>query len=614
MLIKKIQIKNYKSIIDSGVGYLESNITILAGRNESGKTAILEALEDFDTEKKIRDEARPLHIPDALPEISITFEIEESILKEICKEVGLQISTQLPNKIEIIKKYPDQYFISFESLNLLGIYGRSKIPEKIEQVKALNQENASISEEFGNFAPKPIAIDSANFLQAKIQIQANFSKIQPVLSTITDEQKRNKFGENINEIIKIIEGVENAINLEKKFIESIKGYIPNFILFSSFDDKFPSEITLDEASKNSLVKDLAAISNLDINLIKTGDMTKKTVHKQLLNVTLKKEYEKYWTQDIAHLYVEWDSGKLCFFIKEDDFVYPPKLRSKGKQWHLAFYVRVAARAKDNVPNVILIDEPGLYLHAKAQKDVLNVLEDSAKENPIIFSTHSPYLLEPDKFNRIRLVFRDKNGTVIENKIHKISDKETLTPILTAIGLELSSSIADINKINNVIIEGQSDWYYLQGLKKILHKKDINLVFGGGAGNMPFVGTILNGWGCKTIYLFDNDQGKKDAEKNLNHDWIFTIDDLVIVSDKKGERIEDIFSKDDFKKYILYDGSLNYSEKNSEYIKKNKKDKILIAKLFLERVEQSQVILSEETIGKSKQLFDKIINKFQYDNK
>ena len=51
MKIKKLRVKNYKSILDSGDVYFEEGITILAGMNESGKTSLLEALEDFDTDR-----------------------------------------------------------------------------------------------------------------------------------------------------------------------------------------------------------------------------------------------------------------------------------------------------------------------------------------------------------------------------------------------------------------------------------------------------------------------------------------------------------------------------------------------------------------------------------
>ena len=96
---KSFSIKNYRSIIDSGDCYLSGDgLTILAGKNESGKTAILEALEDFGADESIREEAKPIHNPDLLPEISITFELNEKEIKEITKELGSEKKNQLSDR------------------------------------------------------------------------------------------------------------------------------------------------------------------------------------------------------------------------------------------------------------------------------------------------------------------------------------------------------------------------------------------------------------------------------------------------------------------------------------------------------------------------------------
>ncbi len=263
-----------------------------------------------------------------------------------------------------------------------------------------------------------------------------------------------------------------------------------------------------------------------------------------------------------------------------------------------------------MPNIILIDEPGLFLHAKAQEDILGKLEDSAKEVQLIFSTHSPYLLEADQLNRVRLIHRtNEKGTQIENKVHALADKETLTPILTAIGLELNAGISALDKKNNVIVEGPSDVFYLNAFKKILNKDSVNFIFGGGAGNMPFVGTILHGWGGKVIYLYDNDQGKKDGEKNLKDNWLVSKDLILSVLGTAGS-IEDIFSPSDFKKFMLNDASKTYTGTNTEYVKKAKLDKVLLAKKFLETCQNGiSISLDTTTMDNINKLIENIEGKF-----
>jgi predicted ATP-dependent endonuclease of OLD family len=243
--------------------------------------------------------------------------------------------------------------------------------------------------------------------------------------------------------------------------------------------------------------------------------------------------------------------------------------------------------------VILIDEPGLYLHAKAQRDILKNLEKAGGTAQVIFSTHSPYLIETDKLERIRLVEKlGEKGTVIQNKIHAASDKETLTPILTAIGLELNQGISNVDRIDNVIVEGASDYYYLNAFREILGAKGPNFISGGGAGNMPFVGTILQGWGCKVVYLYDSDQGYKDATKNLKSKWVtITKEQLSKIPVDGG--IEDVFSKNDFLKVVLEEPPAAIEGRNSDYMKG--KDKVLTAKRWLEAVRSGKRReLSKET--------------------
>lgn len=607
MKLKKFKIKNFKSIVDSGYCYLTDTITILAGKNESGKTAILEALEDFDTNRTIRDDAKPIKVLDAIPEISVTFIVEKEIVKEILQEIGGLQKAVVDVELEIIKSLPNKYALSDSSLenDVFGskeiVKHKESIKDKWHKVKSLHgkyQLGGTLFEfEFLN-----ISNEKALFI--------NFKNASAQILTQIDEKDRETFSALIGEIETAINNLEGLLVMPTKFLSALKKRIPNFILFKSFEDIFPNKIPFAELEKNEWIKDLSVISDLDVATIKSSAARDKQKHKKDINITLNKDYEKYWTQDFTGLSVDWDSQDLYFWIEEEGYLYEPSLRSKGKQWHLAFYIKVTARANEDLPNIILIDEPGLFLHAKAQEDILRKLEVSAKEVQLIFSTHSPYLLEADKLNRVRLIYRTKRaGTIIENKVHALADKETLTPILTAIGLELNAGISSIDKVNNVIVEGPSDVYYLTGFKAMLKKSQINFIFGGGAGNMPFVGTILHGWGGKVIYLYDNDQGRKDGEKNLTDNWFVSKDLILSVLGMAGS-IEDVFSANDFKKYVLRNTNIKHTGSNSEYVKKHKLDKVLLGKLFLETVQSgTPVTLDKHSSENISKLFKSIENIF-----
>lgn len=608
MKLKKFKIINYKSITDSGDCYLTDTITILAGKNESGKTSILEALEDFDTDKKIRESAKPIKSPESIPEISVTFIIEKDTVKEILEEIKSPLKATSDLEIELIKTFPDVY--SFGKGTLQNeIFGskeidkvKKSITDKWNKIKTIRTKYEALGGSLFDFEFLDFANEKRLFINFKNTTTPNVAQIE--------EKERDMFSKLITETEADINNLENLFATETKFLNALKQWIPNFILFNSFEDIFPNKIPFAELENNEWIKDLSVISDLKISTIKGTDDRGKEKHKDDINIKLNKDYEKFWTQDVSNLSVNWDSEHLYFWIKEDGYPYEPSLRSKGRQWHLAFYIKISARANEKIPNIILIDEPGLFLHAKAQEDILGKLEDSAKEVQLIFSTHSPYLLEADKLNRVRLIHRTKkSGTEIENKVHALADKETLTPILTAIGLELNAGISALDKVNNAVVEGPSDVYYLNAFKKILNKDSINFIFGGGCGNMPYVGTILHGWGGKVIYLYDNDQGKKDGETNLQDNWLVTKDLILSVLNTAGS-IEDIFSPSDFKKFVLGDENKTYSETNSAHVKKAKLDKVLIAKKFLEIFQNGTAIsLDKTTMDNITKLIENIEKKF-----
>lgn len=616
MKIKSFRIKNYRSLKDSSDCYLSGdNITILAGKNESGKTATLEALEDFNTGREIRKEAIPINNPEAKPEIRITFEIDGETLKKIFNEARLPLVATEPINVEIMKKYPSEYTYEFskETTRLLDWIDLQLLKERRQEVKDIYTKIKEIClqlPEIGSTFPK---IDFKDIAAFKSQLIDFINTIKPNLPQIPDGQTRDSFIRAVDEVLNKISEIQSLEPATKKLISQIKQLIPNFILFSSFDDVFPSEIPLGEAANNKLIKDLDIISDLGLELIKSGTASLKASHKKQLNLRLQKEYGRFWEQDLTNLYIDWDSSNLQFFITEGDHFYPPNMRSKGKQWHLAFYVRVSARAREDMPNIILIDEPGLFLHAKAQEDILRKLEDSAKDAPIIFATHSPYLIQIDKLNRIRLISRatEEEGTLISNKIHKGADKETLTPIITAIGLDLSMGL-DIAKDNNVIFEGITDYYYLGAFQKLLNYKfgkEVHFIPGAGADKLNLLASLMIGWGFNYCIVLDNDAKGRRIRDTLLRDFEHTNIKIILVSENKDEEIEDLFSREDFIKHVLSEklNEVTSDKNNSQIIKQkdNNYDKVLLSKLFFEKIESGAISLSAETKQNFKELLERV---------
>lgn len=597
MKLTKFRIKNYKSIVDSGDCYFSEKLTILAGKNESGKTSILEALEDFHQDKKIRDEAKPIE-GEGVPEVSITFALPEADANEILEtiESGLTVTGDI--SITLIKKYGVAGYVldteSRKQLNLPNIYDVSK-KQVLESIKKIDShiKAAGSDAKFPRFEKQKLndyKAEVATFKSQNLGLTDAIAEIPNIEKAADDFYAREKI----------------ATDFAAEFVKS---QLPYFILFSSFDDEFPKSIPIASLAQNEWAKDLEKVSNFSIAKMASTNQQEQANHEKTVNVEFTEKFEKYWTQDKIKLEVKKDGADINFWIVENNKLYYPSQRSKGQQWYLSFYVKIVARLQEDKPNVILIDEPGLYLHAKAQKDLLQVLVEHTNDNPVVFSTHSPYLLTEDNLENVRLIEKAKKGTKILGKIHAhpTADKETLTPILTAIGLGINDSITNLDQKNNIIVEGPEDVFYLRAFKE-LEKKDLktNFVSGGGAPNMGIVGAVLEGWGADVYYLYDNDQGKKDGVKNLK-DWKVLPEAIKTVMQINEATMIDIFSATDFKTHVLENPALTYTSSNSEYLKsiKPRPDKVLLARKFLQKVRAGSVILDATTKKNVAALFTEI---------
>ncbi|MGO2645598.1 MAG: AAA family ATPase [Lactococcus cremoris] len=575
-------------------------IQVLAGKNESGKSTILEALELFDEEKTLSRFTSPIGTKKE-SEIFITFEV---LKEEIEQELGEIYSKSISisnSELITIKKDMSGYTIDD------GI----KLPEKTqkienEEIKALENNIIKIIKESGlkDATKEHILNQELTFKDYEYDIP----------EWLKNPTNANIYGniyslnepsiETFSKILELIEQFRDTEFIEKKFVNNlIKRNMPYFVKFDSFNDVFPDSVSIDSIKTNPVILDLEEVSDFKIDEIISDDSQIQANHENQVNTNFSKVFEDYWTQDDIKLVVRKDGDKINFWIEENHKLFKPSQRSKGQQWYLSFYIKVVAKMQETTPNVILIDEPGLYLHAKAQKDLLKVLERQFSSNVLVFSTHSPYLIEENRLNNIRLVEKIEGSTTIVSKPWaKIEDKETLTSILTAIGLGLGDSISDRFK-NNVICEGMEEVLYLQAFQRLTNNdEDINFINGNGAAKLEFFGRILEAWELNVKYLFDNDiAGKRAGNKVLRDNPSALVN---FVSDVSGESTVDLISIDDFKNIVLEDSSINVI-KNSDYIKNEKLDKVILARKFLNHVKGENIELSTKSIDNIKKLMDKL---------
>jgi len=561
MQLESFTVKNFRSIKDTKC-YLSPEITVLAGKNESGKTTILKALEMLNEDSEFRNTDKSLNIEDnGKFFLQCLFRINDDEKQSCLTRIGETIETS-SNEVIIDKSSESKTY---------GIKGsfveeiKNKIIEShLEKIKFANQQimeintmlkGANIQIQISHIVENyPSDKDIVTVLQT-LQAIATFvtTPPHPQMATIVPR---------VQECVKTIAPIQEVAKKINALDYEIIDQIPRVVLFSSFDDILPSEIPYPEfviesalKSKHKIVYDLITLSKLDLaEFARTDKQGRANLTNRASKVT-SDSFGKFWNQEPIEISFRTDEPSVLFSVqnKGKETLYRPDQRSKGLQWFMSFFLRVTAEGSQN--NLILIDEPGLYLHAKAQQDVLELLEEISKNNQVVFTTHSPYLIDANKLGRIRLITRNKSeNTEIQNNFNKGADIETLTPIITAIGLDITKGLAFSNKLN-IIIEGVSDYYYLQAMLQYLQKKE-KFKFSPDTVFIPCVGStkvgsvisLLQGYGFDYKVLLDN-KGTTKTKNSLLRDGVEE-ERIISAGIVESDSIENLFDKSDLQKYDL----------------------------------------------------------------
>jgi len=157
--------------------------------------------------------------------------------------------------------------------------------------------------------------------------------------------------------------------------------------------------------------------------------------------------------------------------------------------------------------ILLLDEPGLALHALAQADFLRYIDRLAEKHQVVYSTHSPFMVHSDRLHQVRLVEdKDKIGTVITDDLTG-SDPRTIFPLQAALGWSIAQNLF-ISK-RNLLVEGPTELIYLQYMSTILEsmgrgglREDITIVPTGGLDKVATFVALLGASGLDLAVLHD----------------------------------------------------------------------------------------------------------------
>lgn len=576
MKLINVEIFKYKSFETTQSFEVQEDITVLVGMNESGKTSVLEAIAKtkyFQEDSKFK--------------FNLTHDYPRREKKAIDKE------EKTPIAVKCTYKFSEQNLIEIEQKVGKGVF---------------NKKTFSISSNYKNGRTiDGITANLRQFIENKtsefgISSKALNDKLEKVknptdLNALIAEYKDATIIENLNKFKPFITNKwewDNPI-AEYIFRVLVDNMLPKFLYYDEYYS-LPSRIVIEKLIEEDLddeelktAKSLLELSNLNPqDILNATDFEDYIAELEATEAIISDELFKYWTTN-QNLNIEFKieakeqevkrnintqyGSQEVIDVKIVEHILdirvknsrsrvslPLKNRSKGFNWFFSFLVWFKKIQEDKSSSyILLLDEPGLNLHASAQADLLRFFEDLSNEYQIIYTTHSPFSIPSENLERVRTVLETKDGSKISDSIQE-KDPNTLFPLQAALGYDIAQNLFIGKK--NLLVEGVSDLIFLQTLsaifedkKKIPINKEIVIVPTGGLEKVATFISLLRGNQLEIACLLDNftePKGQAKFENLINQKLIhknkvrFFNEYLTGYSHAD---IEDLFDKEEYLKFF-----------------------------------------------------------------
>lgn len=499
MKLVAYRVQRFRSVVDTGWRELSHDgVTVLVGQNESGKTSILEGIELFQTGELQDDDLRDAG---SWPSVSLRFLCTGAEIGEALKAAVNDADVTWPEvagelAVELTREWSSDEDV-FQSTNV------DLIDSLIEAIGStgLDYDDSDLAQALINRAPRLV------------------------------------------------------------LFETRTGVIPDAIAFES--------LTAQDGDVEGYVAaaNIVKVAQMDLDAIASANDRIAENAVADANQRLNDALSTYWRQQIGNrlkvrLEAERDRDKagvlrLSFWVKDGRQKFYPHQRSLGLRWYLSFFLQLLAARDEDV--VFLIDEPGAGLHARAQADVLKLLDELRASFPIVYSTHSPYLIDTTRIGRITVVQRadaddDRCPTTLIGA-HELgaASRDALSPIYTAMGVDFSHQNV-IAPDRNLLVEEVSAYYYIHAFFRLAMPTATppHLLPATGADNIPVLANLMLGWGLKFAILLDDDSKGRSVRDRLRQ-YTFAGDDAAcsrLIVRTPGTCIEEVFTKTDYKAHVL----------------------------------------------------------------
>ena len=584
MRLRRFRIRAFRCIHDSG-DVTVGDLAAFVGRNESGKTTILQGLILLN-----RDEI--------VSELDLCDEMVEELKSEI--KVAEGVFELNEHEREFVKE-------KFPSLDIkrLKIFRTNKNPEiqyDFEDGKIGEEQNTNLR------SWQSITSDLQNFIDTipnhiQEQLDTDFFQLSSPPKTIGDFKKDLQiFDENIKSVASEEEEVVSEWNeLYPKILENSNGFLntserleleefikdnlhPRIVYFSDYK-KILGNINLqdylhgvksstsgnveyvEEFDRVETVRNLFYLAELELDKLEEYQNSPSKLIK-LLNQASKKLTSRLnpaWKGEPIHVELRFNPGNIMSVIisdvHRDGTITNTGLlnrRAEGFKWTFSFIINFAAETQRSELKeaILLLDEPARNLHPTQQRGISDLLKNLAGTNQVLYATHSPFMIFDYTPGNLLVVELER-----KNHLSKIyyeywkADDATLIPILYGLSRGLVESTVDREIGSNsrpiIIVETMSDTMYLNAFDKFLQDPNIsmnplNVIPAYNKNSVLPLAIFYRDHGYNTFILLDNDNESKQIAEQLKNNKFSEVQTIFFEREGKLlQSIEDYMVTEDY---------------------------------------------------------------------
>jgi energy-coupling factor transporter ATP-binding protein EcfA2 len=612
MQLKSFRVRNFRSVDDSGPIETDA-VTALIGINESGKSNLLLPLwklnpaKDGDikpTADYPRKSYNDIRNMDRKPDfIEATFAPDESLQAKLAKICSS--SAEAFSEICVKRDFSDKIVVTFPNAPKTRQASRGRIAALLDAASKELQTLTPLKSEddAANRARQAVSTAQASLTQSETVSRSALEDVVSLLPPIEGMAKTSAIGPRYAQLRADLDAIDDELGAElpneiQEAIDLAWSDVPAFVYYTNYGN-LDSEIYLPHVIQNMARNDLGAREQAKVRTLKVlfefvglkpeeilelgidfkrppsgrepteeeiAAIAEKKKERSILlqsaSTKLTQEFRSWWKQGEYRFRFEADGDHFRIWVSDDQRPEEVELegRSTGLQWFLSFYLVFLVESQDaHAGAILLLDEPGTSLHPLAQRDLSAFFDGLSKSNQLIYTTHSPFLIDSDRLDRARKVYVASNGTtkatadLKESETDDKAQRASGYAVYAALGLTVAESL--LLGCTVVIVEGLSDQIYLSAIKglligmgKIQPNREIVFPPAGGAKGVKVVASILTARDeVLPFSLFDGDAIGKQAAQQLISSFYSDAKERVLDTDSfsgiSSSEIEDLIPPD-----------------------------------------------------------------------